>query len=572
MRKNNSKTLFDRFGTIYKNFFINYSLIVSAPGGVIIGGAFSHQYGGIGMHMKIPLRNYFGITLREDVAGVKITNNIIYNFENDRFEFVENFNEIIPKVEFLLNEINTKLDKTFGCEVGFLSEIPRRQGLNNPGVNAANFASVFLLLTKETTMQELTDYYNSSSNKSLSTIIIKIFKKFHSLWIGPNNSGFGALACWPNSLSPIIYQSKNNTKVMPLDGMYKYPSNIEIPFDVVVIGTADRKDIDFSLNQYDQLPYSLRIEDEEIKVLQGNGFEIEDLNEKSQNNIILDKFKNAIDISSLAIVLFLGRCMKKPTLENQIHTLRAFNNNYNAINLINDNFSRKAKVASITQYFFNTKHSDLPYALTTSIANNIVILTIKEHFRPLFAELHQMISAEINFNVTIPYISWRDGFDMDGIVVEQWRETEHWNSKLQPEELIFENLKPFSKVVERYIINSKEKYDKKVTLLFNADDKRVVLGGEKISSKDLPTTQATIYLFEKLFASPNQQITNNALNQLSYFQDRNELQSKIISPLRNLIEDRLNKVLNLKINGTYDEFTISYYPSDLNIGIIKRLK
>jgi len=113
----NSKALYLKNKLLYNNFFINYPLIISSPAGVILAGALSHQVGGIGIHQKIPLRNYLGIRINKN-GKISYESFGTYNIFSGDFEKKSTPQELKDKIEFLQAAFNKQNNKNIGLEKG----------------------------------------------------------------------------------------------------------------------------------------------------------------------------------------------------------------------------------------------------------------------------------------------------------------------------------------------------------------------------------------------------------------------------------------------------------------------
>jgi hypothetical protein len=212
----NSSEFYAENRDLYRQFFANYSLVLSSPGGVIVSGAFSHQFGGIGIHHKIPLRNFVGLNVNRTGQVKKIHFGTFDIYQNN-FQRNDPIGELEDKIHFLHEKLK-QTDPNIGLEIGILNELPRRHGLDNPGVNAVNFAIAYLILSGQLDVitielfQEIPGKVSEKDSKLIKSTVLE----FHAQWIGPNNSGFGAMACLVNSCSPIAYQATKNCNVVPL--------------------------------------------------------------------------------------------------------------------------------------------------------------------------------------------------------------------------------------------------------------------------------------------------------------------------------------------------------------------
>jgi len=74
-----------------------------------------------------------------------------------------------------------------------------------------------------------------------------------------------------------------------------------------------------------------------------------------------------------------------------------------------------------------------------------------------------------------------------------------------------------------------------------------------------------------LLNNPGKSVPNSQLPESFYSQDRNEMQSKIVSPLIKVIKARTKRNLPLKVSGGLVEFRMKLDPSDLDIRVLNKI-
>ena len=567
----NSKILRANNKTLYRSFFANYPLVVSSPGGAVLTGTFTDHIGGPGLHQKVPLRNYLGLRI---VEGAEITFESYgtYDYFTNSFVNFDIKREHIDKLKILQRMISEKLGKKIGLKAGVLNELPRRTGLNNPGSNAANLTVSYLLLTNQIEENDLIEFQNNSSSmlEEKRELIKETARYFHSLWLGRNSAGFGVLSNMVSSSDILVYNPKAKFPVLPLRDIFKQEMVGELPFDVVIIGTSDRYDIDFSLKTYDEVGDLFSITDQDVIKFE-EAFMIDETRAKNFSVKLRKSYFEALSETGLASVIVLGKFIENPSIENQKICLQVLNSSSEMINIFGQNFSRKDIVHSFIKKYFHDVHPDMPFALTTGITNNLLLITPRESMRNSLDGLISYVSRKINFDISMPLISWIDENDDDGVIVEKWSLNGIKPNYLPNNCLYLFGVKELETSVSVMAIDNREGLESQFDLLFDEDDKKIYVNGNKVTSKELPTVAATISLFGQLLESDNFTVSSNYLPAQSYFADRNELQSKILSPLKLFIKKELHKHLSLKISGTLAEYSVCLYSSDISIGFIRRV-
>ena len=109
-----------------------------------------------------------------------------------------------------------------------------------------------------------------------------------------------------------------------------------------------------------------------------------------------------------------------------------------------------------------------------------------------------------------------------------------------------------------------------ISLLLDPQNHEIWIRKMRLDSKAIPSSSATIQILKTLLDNLGKEIKNSKLPKSSYSQDRNELQSKIISPLNKQLKKTLNKELPVHIHGSIDEFTIILKGLPLSIHVIEK--
>jgi hypothetical protein len=99
---------------------------------------------------------------------------------------------------------------------------------------------------------------------------------------------------------------------------------------------------------------------------------------------------------------------------------------------------------------------------------------------------------------------------------------------------------------------------------------KIYLDGEKLTSQDLHSQSATIEIMKYLMQHLGKDIPNKELPLSSYSKNKNEMVSKIVIPLLDLVEKKTKKKLPLICKGSLYDFYMKLNPSDIEIAIISR--
>lgn len=168
------------------------------------------------------------------------------------------------------------------------------------------------------------------------------------------------------------------------------------------------------------------------------------------------------------------------------------------------------------------------------------------------------------------FFSNTDSWEVDGPMVEQFL-----SAGLKAEYIegrIFKGLlyDCAKNKKEEIIFTDFEQVIKKNDFVVDLDRNKIFIKGKKITSKDLHSVKVAVEILEKLINDDFHLLSANQINVSSY-RDRYEIQSKIISPLIKLIKNKLNKVIPLEIKGESNRFNLKLGKANLKIVIGKEV-
>ncbi len=175
-------------------------------------------------------------------------------------------------------------------------------------------------------------------------------------------------------------------------------------------------------------------------------------------------------------------------------------------------------------------------------------------------------------DLAIEYLSWRDGYCSDGVIVEQYMD-QSITSKHLGKNLVkiiqYRNDGKYEKIVP---FNDVDPSDEKSDVTLNLIENNITMGNLPVSSKELHSQTATIQIVTMLLDDPSHEIMNTELKRSAYATSKNEMQGKITGPFCRLMKERTGKTLEIKLKGTNTNFNIALKLShDSSITIIQKL-
>jgi hypothetical protein len=100
---------------------------------------------------------------------------------------------------------------------------------------------------------------------------------------------------------------------------------------------------------------------------------------------------------------------------------------------------------------------------------------------------------------------------------------------------------------------------------------KIYLDGQRLTSQDLHSQTATIEVVKVLIDNLEKEMSNKQLPSSSYSKNKNEMMSKIVLPLLELIEKKTGKRLPLICKGSLYDFYMKLNRSDVEIMVVHRL-
>ncbi len=603
----NSKTLQEIFPEVYRAFFAKCQIVCSAPGSFFWAGGLTVIYGGIGILQKIPLRVYVG--LEEKTSGGLVMGDC-YNYlpRQCKFEKLEYNQRIFEKIIAYLNNYEKGFSRPISGRIHFLFEIPYGAGLNSSGAISVAISCLFHLLDQQIQADELKNLTKLPSAILLANKIFdKIFRlswKLEAIAHIDVGSGSAPFCSFINTASPIAFFSEKRSGTYSTHPLSRCPSDLEGHYEVldnICYSGYRLKDLfgwhrslicplDFGLFYLGNMkrtevliqPLSLVQKDlaELEKFICGYIKEFNGIYKDSKPSFCemtngdnkYSYWEKGVDFYAVLSVKALYE-LKKFLETGALQYFNDFAETENLSEKIHEFFTSAVpssptftKLANLDELkigeirFFPDRPAggDLLFAVPVGY--------IQEHIEDILRSLR----AKINPLISLDYASWLDGFEEAGVKVEQF---------------ISQGLySPFissgSCVLRRWLSNgrsqkevySSEEYKEIMfdfDLLLDEEERKIYIKGDVLDSDDIPSSKATIEILKVLLDNIGHEVKSNLLPES--YRDRNEMQSKIVSPLLKALERRLDKKLKLDLNGGLgSHFTLRLDPSEVEIAILEK--
>lgn len=202
---------------------------------------------------------------------------------------------------------------------------------------------------------------------------------------------------------------------------------------------------------------------------------------------------------------------------------------------------------------------------------DVLFISAYGHFSEVFDDLLQALCERVGDTVSLDYASWRDGIEDAGVRIEQMMSTDRLSPFVSDGYVV---LREWGNGVTGGLkLMSHEQYAKESSrydLLLDLPEERVSLRGKALTSREIHSSVATIDVLLRLLKAPGPELPATAFGTSSYV-DRNEMQSKIITPLTKAFAKHTGKRLPLELHGGLrKDFRVRLRAGRLSIGVVEQ--
>lgn len=171
--------------------------------------------------------------------------------------------------------------------------------------------------------------------------------------------------------------------------------------------------------------------------------------------------------------------------------------------------------------------------------------------------------------VSLDYASWRDGYSSDGVCIDQYISQKIYSDYTKEGNILFTDTFGVSYCwdYDNIIKNEND------CILLDTVWSRIYIKGVKLTSKEIHSQNTTIDMFKILIENMGNEVSNSKLPISTYSQNKNELQSKVVLPIKKIAKENFGSEIQLTCLGWITEYFLRLEndPS-IRIGIIKKLQ
>jgi len=614
--KYNSDWLHRNFSEVYKTFFSTSATAVSAPGNFMWGGNCAALFGAVSLRQKLPLRTYVGLEAN-NFGKVEIGESIRYSLRENKF-----IESLIPREikDELLVFLNAEMLKLFGLSeqagspkfkgvtIKIICEMQPGFGASASSSFASALATALYIHYGKLTYGELKRWEDMTTAEMMfeKNSFIKIFRlawKIDTIFHGVASGG-GPFCSLIKSHSPVAYfigqdeqfeaakkyfQGQEKMDLSVLDKLYYSGFRLEeveetrgfrMPFDVGIIHTTPGR---FGFLAYNKINQELN----DLADFYTNTFYkyydkhhlvarplFHEMYVKKKSEKMWNSYMSLLSITTLKINEALSGLSRDRAstgcLKNLFKSLNDFHSllgvlgvttpliDYLCVFLHRRVQKRNDDFGIGLQQLSNDRGGGVLFAIASEALKNDFV-EILDDFKKLTGE-----------SVEVGWISWRDGLEEDGVILEQSLSNNVYSEFITRGAVRVLHLDKYGLHEDLYTTDELKEKMKIMDVLLDSTRAEMYIRGEKLTSKDIRTATVTIPVVKMMMENVGKELQKSLLPQSHYLADRNEFQSKIASPLVRAIEKRLNRRISFNVHGKVINFSVRFEPKDIEFHYITK--
>lgn len=607
----NTASLQQTFPEAYQEILARCSTVVSSPRHFSLSGGEAVRFGSISLRQHVPIRTFVGI---EPVSEMRIAFGLVRSFVPHVQRFIESqINPQVQKVfESQLIDYFSKNGHTLphGYILHVIFELPQERGGGPSGTLVASALTALLLEQGKLTQNDI-EQWKKKTGRELFAPDSSFLRHcnfvvgFHSI-IYPWISGSSATITMINSDYPILSFSGHHwSDDSPAHEMLKRvgarPSgdvrSIQAyrlhelignrlpgwPFDFGVISTGITiNTVDKMLNLdslSNRLVRSARFARALLSEHIPKSYYWESLIYRLINTNRRDElWKNYLTswiMNDIMVLQALKNCFQYG-FNDEIATELAqlYHNEYFFLRLFGWQSGKLGDVIESVRDYLRKRGELFGLYLDAYVQyGELLFITKTGQVRDEINQLIQRLRRKHNRTISLDYASWLDGFETDGLRVEQLVRERMYSPLLSRDGVHLVVWRRSGQSHVRYIQpDERRSINGQYDIVLDSVDQRMYVAGKPLSSKHLHSQRGSIETLRILLDNYGHVVLGSAFSSSAY-RDRNEMQSKIISPIQKVVQTRLRRSIPLELTGGLgSKYTLRLKPSSLTFALLKRLE
>lgn len=559
------------FNEVYKSFYSSHSLVFSLPFVINRAGDIHINYPGVSIKQKLPLRMYFWIKIQKKKNDFQFGE--IQYYDTNTKEFIKthcyNFAPYFLNLEkYLINNYHELL-KWYGVEISILSEVNRWVWLwFNPLITTLCSILVNYLPTKEiflSTMQKEWYIYDILNSPSISRKII-LDSIWFDLTISPYPSISTKICSIFNGYYPIVgfreddinYNEIHNLTLLAyrLDDLFQDLNEVPcLPFDCSIIYSwkpvigeqlvnNHKWFSDWNIDQQHTIS--------EIFVKHINKL-AEDKKPKfykeflqKERNMVTESYSKSMWWISLEILYNLYNSLWWSFNDSIYHQLiRSLNKIKHWNEIIRKNSKEFSDfMTQLYDHFEGKKDSIAIIPNDTSAMGWTAILVSPLDICRGYINRFVWDSGQKDLWSALIYSSRENGLSKAWLEINQDTERNIYSQFIDNSKFILIDSTWNQTIGELKELRNSPLCD----IVFDISIGKIFIWWERVTSQQLVSQQSTIDIFYKYYENGYTYVYNKQLPSSSYTKQKNEMTSKIVVPLKKLIQEKLNTNIDIKLH------------------------
>lgn len=615
--KNSSEACKQKFPIIYQELFSRCSLVVSAPCSFWWTGEYGVVNGSLAIQQKLPMRVYVGL---ENVSqpGIKLGQSCFFIISKNKVEPWLDQDMVVNKIFDYIDPELAITKQKIGLKVHIITEAPPGCGMNTSGAFAATLATALNLKLGGLKTEEINSWQKAKAKDLIGdptnqfNQTFRLAWKINSIFHADSSTGSTTFTPFIASSLPVLYFSEKRVGTFnnhqgcrfPLDLQGQYQIIDQIPYwgmsmeEFFQIDPPANYPISFGLiysgdsRQTGAVIRSLRTIKErltEVSLMMKEDFktlvlpaELEEhsflaLSHERKHRVgqnLWETYIDTISVISLEILYYFKEILFSGMSENTLRDFfKAIDRNQDLLKTIDTSFPTIDYVCHHLHWLAREIDDEFGIGVKNTCAGkkgDVLFVCSDYSFRDSIESAILEMRQKTKLDIGLDYLSWVDGIEKEGVKIEQFLEDRLYSDFIAKQTI---KLRQFSQQQEQEILWSLDKFEKnksKIDLLIDPVNNEIYIQGKQMTSKELHSMVATINILRQLLENSSHIIGNEDLPSSSYSENRNEFQSKIISPLVKIVKKITAKSLKFKIIGGLVDFRIQLDLEDFEIFVLEK--
>lgn len=581
----NSHRLYDVFSEVYRDFFYTHDMVLSAPSILTWWADISHGVSILRLKQKLPLKTYcwvrFNSSWRITFRSIYVYSILEDTFNEVWFDSIFSTRTCIEK--FLEEILREQCWVSSGIEIDIIAEAPPWHGFAFSSWVSVLLAYIISIISQKVDISLADTDREIALEKALFE---EVYILSQQIWVylsvtGTIGSASNRTIMQRNNPHPTVHfwerWDAKKHKTLYHDTIRKFIGidqwdHMALPLDYGVIFTGltyrfkniistrkqdTKKEVGLDIFLKKRLK-ELGLIDEASCIwglLNSEEYIFQRRNIENMNLKILEWFSLLLTESEedVSVQDFIER-IQKVGLES--FSYQKVNSFFFALQYHFDQLKQ-----------FQEEHIGILPFNTGKVWGSLLFVLAKDKSQQTLTKALRELRKEWHI-ASLVYASWRDGVSHDGVHLEQYISQKIYSQYIRAGDVIFRDSHGTSYCGNYESILEREQD----AVILDSLSSRIYIRGTKLTSRDIHSQNTTIDVLRILIENIGQEVSNSWLPISTYSQNKTELLTKIIRPIKWIIQQHYNRELSLTCSGGISEYLLRLERDDaIRIGIIEMI-